>query len=189
MLELIKEKGDDSSNELITLLLSRNLYKRIFTIHESIPKEYRALSSLYEDIIQSDIDKFTTKLRNELLELFLSNTGVNSLGLSTISENDVSIVEEILKKPYSILVDIPFTKRGSPSELCIIPELEGLKRNDQAKLLASNAMSIVWKEVYTKIMSSISKIRIYCHPNIKEILTSVLGYNDLTDAIRRSLNK
>lgn len=184
--DFLEKRGNDITKLMVSYLRKRKIYRRIITVHRIMSTESRSGQELYSRIQRSQ-KRFLPKLRKELIESFERNRSKSLISINAPSDIETSNLYEILNKDYSLLVDIPKTKYGSPMDLCIIPELEGLKRNDDAKMNASQIMGDVWRNVYGKLIDSISKIRIYCHPDIRDTLTSVLGYEELNKALVKSL--
>lgn len=172
----------------ISLIKERKIYRRIITIHRVISDPTGTSQDVYTRIEKSK-KRFLPKFRKELLNSFERNRAKSLISINVPGDTEVSKVFDMLEQEYSILVDIPKTKYSSPMDLCVIPELEGLKRNDDAEMIASHIMGNVWRTVYSKLIDSISKIRIYCHPDIRNTLTSVLGFEELNDVLIKSLGR
>jgi len=172
VLSFLSDKGDNVTKEIISLIKDRRLFKRILTIHRKTDIKHGEAN--YYDLIAKNSTKIKLLLRNNLIESFIKKRESQIETLSAPNNAEAKKVIELLNSDYGILIDIPMTKYGSGLSLCIIPELEGLKRNYEAKMNASKIMADVWREVYGGLMESICKARIYCHPDIRDPLISVL---------------
>ncbi|MBI4560246.1 MAG: protein kinase [Candidatus Hydrogenedentes bacterium] len=184
ILELLYVFTDGSGREIIELLRRRRIYKRVITVHRkpSVPGE----DSRY-DRIRKHRTQVASRFREEVAKQFLEKARTQGTTLSGPTRKDVEEVVELLSREHSILIDVPDPQYGGALNLCIIPELEGLKSNHEAKMHASLIMEKVWREVYAGLMESICKIRVFCHPQIREIVSNVLKYEGLNQALDASL--
>jgi len=188
ILEFIATRGDETSRRLVSLLRERRIYKRIITVHQAGDSGAEEGRSQYARIRQKG-GAFVSRFRRALLEAFERNRDKTKRSISPLKPGEAAAVTQMLSTEEALLLDIPTVKFGSPMDLCIIPELEGLKRNDDAKMHASAEMARVWRKTYGDLMASTSKIRIYCHPDISDKLTAVLGYEELNDALNTALGQ
>ena len=186
ILEFISTRGDETSKRLVTMLRERKIYKRIITVHQSGDAGPEPERSQYARIFEAR-HRLLPRLRIELGESFERNRDKTKRSISPLNPNEAGTVTQMLNTEDALLLDVPRLKYGSPMDLCIIPELEGLKRNDDAKMHASDIMAKVWRKTNKELMDSISKIRIYCHPDIYDKLTAVLGFEELNDALTKAL--
>jgi HD superfamily phosphohydrolase len=186
ILQFLYAQGDDFSKELVTLIRDRRLYKRIITIHRKTDIRHGD-RNVYEEVAKHS-SRIQELLGQQLLSSFQEKRDKQIDTLSAPSDEDSELVTEILEKGHGILVDVPSTRYGSELSLCVIPELEYLRKNYEAKMKASHVMADVWREVYGNLMDSICKARVYCHPVIRDPLTSVLNYEDFNEALKKVLS-
>ena len=186
VLAYLEDCGGAVTKELVALVQSRRLYKRIITVHRDTAASPTDASTYRR--IEDKRDVVLDRLREELQRAFSQERDKSKETIDNPGNIASDRVMALLSQPHGLLLDIPEASYGSPLELCIIPELEGLKRNDDAKLNASQAMAKQWKSVYDVLMKSVCKIRIYCHPDIRDTLTAVLGYEELNRSLQNALS-
>lgn len=187
ILEFLHKRGTDMTKELIDLIQERRLYKRIITAHrrtrggnqkpstyEMLKKKRKKIKPVLRELMHEAFDRFRTK---------------NIESLLAPTEAQVETVHRLLSQEHSLLIDIPEERLGSSISLCIIPELEGLKRNYDAKMNASQIMGKVWGDIHSGLMEYVCKARIYCHPEIRDPLLSVLGFEELNSVFEKALRR
>ncbi len=188
ILKFIAARGDETSKSMVALLRGRKIYKRIITVHQPGDLGPDQGQSQYARIVEKG-RSFMPRFRRALREAFERNRDKTQTSMSPLKPGEAATVTSMLETEEALLLDIPTVKYGSPMELCIIPELEGLKRNDDAKMHASDEIARAWRKAYGDLMVSTSKIRIYCHPDISDKLTAVLGYEGLNDTLTKALGQ
>lgn len=176
VLEFIGKWSDDSGKEMINLLRSRKLYKRILTIHEErLPQNGREstwtkLQKLHD---RTKFQKDLCQAIEQEFARFIASGNFSKTSLLAIEKTDYTA--EILQKENSILVDIPDPSYGAEKSLKVIPEPQRLQRNYLTRITTGERISEVWAQVHHNLMRIAAKSRIYCHPDIRDTLLAAIS--------------
>jgi len=187
ILDFLADRGTEVSKELVKLLKQRRLYKRILTVHR-VTETVKGRRSDYDNL-RDHYKEFCPVFQKRLLAEFDRLREKHRESTTCPDDTGVELVHSLLSGDHSILIDVPDAKYGSQLSLCIIPELESLKRNYDAKMHASKIMGDIWQNVYSSLMYSVCKARIYCHPAARDVITSILGYEELRRVFRASMDE
>jgi HD superfamily phosphohydrolase len=160
---------------LIDGILCRNLYKRLWVIsrdHEqhkwdnmighwdSLNRDKRyAVSSQLEDVIFNRVNETPPAI-----------TGLDA-------KNAVDLLNDFHagKQPW-LLVDVPGRRPGSDAALQCVIEQKGRRLRKDNKVVGDLRTSPVWDTFAYNIRQCAGKIRVFCHPDLHEIIDSSVEY-------------
>lgn len=183
---------DSDGKEILKLLINRNFYKRIYTLHRTFMERHEEDTQFEKLRILSEKNKlghFAKLLRKEIKDRFVDLTDKESEKTGSPTRSEIIKTKDKLDSEISIIVDIPKLKMGSELSFSIIPELESLKRSIEERMKASEYMRERWAKVYKTLFQSIQKIRIFCHPDIRRTIVNVLSYTEITNIVERTIRK
>ncbi len=187
ILDLIGKYAENEF-DFIEMIKARNYYKRILTVHR-YPLNHNEESMLndYRNAIKTNAD-FQEILRNSILEKFqnfIINTKLKRKSILTVEKMNETI--RFLKKPGSILCDCPKPPYGSTVGLKFIPEPKKLKTNYYKRFEIGEKLSDIWYRPYNELMKIVSKGRVFCHPEIRDVLLVSIGEEGLKECLLNSI--
>ncbi|MBA7706416.1 hypothetical protein ES703_115270 [subsurface metagenome] len=189
VLQWINERTSSAGNELTQMLNERQLFKRALVLSEKrkpplwdILIKYRKKSNGREMIsldgeIQKRIVDSVSTLDETRRKLHSILTTGNTDKVISLHENGQIIV----------IIDIPVDRPGSKIPLEYLPEAERQDVLQQWKLPSSLEDSVVWKELTDKFIETVGKIRLFCHPEVAEIIMAAIDRKQLEDIIEASV--
>jgi HD superfamily phosphohydrolase len=185
VLEVLHNHTTRHGRQLIEQLMMRRYFKRILTVHYDDPPEY--IESFNEKLRSCSKEKeFLTKLRIAIKRRFteeLKSHGGNVRRLESATKQRVKETETLLDQSHTILIDVSMLGPGSKRPLTIIPEPDRLRRVHSKRFEASGRIAKTWGNVLPPLFNCASKIRIYCHPEMRGTLMSVLDRDKLREVL------
>ncbi|MDO9530257.1 MAG: hypothetical protein Q7J27_14025, partial [Syntrophales bacterium] len=191
VLEFLSKWTMEEGNRLISMILNRNYYKRILTIHADYKKEEVGKETVlgkfrrhYNDHnFQGSLQKLILLRYNN----FIVSTGYPR-ETSILSEEHTNRVAQLLKNPNMILCDCPDPRYGTEKKLRVIAEPQRLRKNYSERFNNVERISEVWNEIHFNLMNIAAKGRIFCHPEIREDIMIALGPNGIQECVEQAMN-
>ena len=185
MLNWIKElsgpRQDNRGIALINLILQRNLYKRVYTIHRGETSETDRLIERLDDLEWLKRVRLCEIAQDFILEMIRKKqTTIDTHPYPTEDR-----VEEIFNNNLAILFDIPNYKRFlADRPLIYVPELQGKTYYDEKPTESRNL-----SDALNYLMKSISPIRVLCHPELRQWIGACISPDEMRYIINSALEK
>jgi hypothetical protein len=194
MLNWIATRAKRVGAEFVELLAARKLFKRVLVLSKertpdrALWEKLTAFYTTHRRNWQMKVrlqEKFQEQVKDEVEKKPAAEWPQNAAVSQEAYDRFIAAVE----KEVILLVDIPADRRGSETPLeFIIEEDRRRVKIDQLKT-GNREASVVWKALQDSFQESIGKLRVFCHPDHDEFLTSFLGRNKIEDALSRALKK
>jgi HD superfamily phosphohydrolase len=168
ILSFIYKKTNAVGKELLEMICSRNLYKRLLVIsHAKSPNEWEQMFNIrtkyswkywlffqktFDDLLFEDIMKIKDRQRT-----------------TTVLAQEYTDKFRLLKSRNMpvFLIDIPIPRTGSSSPLRYLHEfrfVNSMQYNPEETIQPED--SAFWKSITGDLTKSIGKARVFCHPDI-----------------------
>ena len=165
VLEWIAKKGNNDSAMLFELLKKRRIYKRVMVLSKGRgSKSWESVSAFFANYRSKWEDRLNLSLafQSYVAELIKIDETVSGKMPNDHRNRFVSLIQS--EAPI-FLVDCPVSKIGSKKDLFIL--LEDDQKLPQVDLLSQEAAKVdnVWSALRKSYDGSISKVRVFCHPD------------------------
>ena len=187
VLGLIKKWAQNEGVDIINMIIKRQYYKRIATIHDDQEPPAGRRSFIQEFRVAHKKAGFNEALRNKIMDSFIDYTRNRVTDNSYFQMDDKDKIIQLLSKPYSILSDCPDPSYGGTELLNIIPEPQRLYKNYFSRVHTGETASTVWNNIYFKLMNIAAKARVFCHPDIRNSLMATIGLDGLKLAVKEAV--
>jgi len=144
--------------DIINMIIKRQYYKRIVTIHDDQEPPAGRRSFIQKFRVAHKKAGFNEALRNKIMDYFIDYTRNHVTDNSYFRMDDKDKIIQLLSKPYSILSDCPDPSYGGTELLNIIPEPQRLYKNYFSRVHTGETASIVWNNIYFKLMNIAAKM-------------------------------
>lgn len=191
ILTLIEQRTKENGKILINMVRERRFYKRIFTIHRGKESKEKIFYNNFAIKVRNLKEDFQIKLTQKIKEAYSyllpeERKKSDSLSLNEISANKVI---EALNNPNSIISDSPEPNPGGKELLRLIPEPNRLRQNLDTRVDLGGRISGIYHKIYEKLMIHASKGRLFCHPDIRDRLLSVLSPTIIKKCINETIDE
>lgn len=190
MLDIINDWTNDTGKEFITMIKERKYFKRIVTIHHEETAESGKKTFL--ELFREATGKvgFAKTLQQQIMKALATELDhIQTSRLSILAEQRTKPVLKMLSEKEWILCDAPKPSYGTAGQLRIIPEPQKLHQNYWTRAEAGMRVSEVWNQVYFNLMNIAARGRVFCHPEIRDILTAALGVKRLKNIVQEVVNE
>ncbi len=189
VLQWISDRTNKAGSELIRMLNERQLYKRILVLSEkrnqplwdALIKHRKKSNGREMTSLDSEIQK---RIVDSVRKLEESRRKLHSILTPDNTDHIISMHE---KEQIITIIDIPVDRPGSKLSLEYLPEAERQDILQQWKMPTSLEDSVVWKELSDKLIESVGKIRLFCHPEVAEIVIAAVDRKQLEEIIESSI--
>ncbi len=175
MLRWIAElpNASEQSCNLISGLQQRLLYKRVTTFLRNDSAHANLIQKLEERQWPKMVD-LCRELHSEVCKKIRNKWG--TFGTTTITQEDF---ERVCSSNLLILIDVPTPskKMGYARPIGVVPEL---KEKSYSQGTRGATEDLDWAKITADMFDGISPIRILCHPDVRNLVSSV--YAQLTPA-------
>jgi hypothetical protein len=157
--------GTEQSAHLIHGIQTRNLYKRVITLHH---EEHDTIYTKLVELSWPERVGLAFKLHDHIVEKLHKSWG-NLDTATNLTETDF---DKLAKAHLLMIVDIPSAGRkiGYDRPLGVVPELR--QKSTQQETLNAHE-DAAWHEVMRTMIQDIAPIRVLCHPDIRNLVTSL----------------
>lgn len=167
MIKWISERTTQHSQQLLGMICQRQLYKRLLVIsHTKNRHLWDKITDFKKNSRWTQMIKFQNEIQKQLVKRIKEKEEPELHSILVSEEYTEGIVDRDRRGEILFLVDIPTDRKGSMTDLEILPEyrLSGnlLHREDNVTL----EESILWRDLTKDFLKSIGKIRVFCHPEI-----------------------
>lgn len=182
-LDWLYQKAPADAQELLFMLASRKLFKRLASLHYSavsvatgggttIWDRFQDISSRWNDRL-SLCRRLQAKLLTEVRARAKQRHSVN-LSETKLTEFDALMAPQHL----SILVDIPAVKdMGQP--LKFVKETMEKRNVDDAPVETLSQLSELWVGPIFGLFKSIAVVRVFCHEEVRSVIRAVLNVKEI----------
>ena len=189
VLQWIGDRTNQAGSELVKMLNERQLFKRILVLSEKRKQplwdvliKYRKKSNGKE---MTNLDsEIQTRIVDSVRKLEESRRRLHSILTPDNTDRIISMHE---KGQIITLIDIPVDRPGSKLPLEYLPEAERQDILQQWKLPTSLEDSVIWKELSDKFIESVGKTRLFCHPEVSELIAAAVDRTQLEDIVESSV--
>jgi len=192
VLKWITDKAGKTGVELFSLLLTRNLYKRIYVLARDKTQD-KQLWNDYYDFYKAKRKSWKKKLElneefQKMIRVCVENTNIDN----TTTLYDPSLRNDFLNDSLVlplVIIDFPPDWRHSdyPPDY-IAEEQRRYIKKDQFET-GSLGQSEVWSVLRQNIAQSIGKLRVFCHPKYSNFITFTLKHDDIQIQLKNAINK
>lgn len=160
------------SRNLIRGIQTRRLYKRVATFVRDEGGTHSNLIQKLDDLNWPARVDFCKKLHDRVYDR-LSREWANINTATTMSQTDF---EKLCESHLLILVDIPPAQKkiGYARPLGVVPELRE-KSYQQDTRQASEDKD--WRAIMAKMVAGIAPVRVLCHPDVRNLVSSIYARN------------
>jgi phosphohydrolase domain-containing protein len=184
ILKYVGKCADDNGKRLVEMILRRDYYKRVLTVHSEFKNEEgkEPLLGLFREAVKREgfNSALQERLRAKLGQHLAQVSGPQASSLAPGRRNKVL---EVLGEPSMVLCDCPRPPYGTREKLRFIPEPDRVLRNYMTRVSIGDRVSEVWQQVFFKLMQIASKGRVFCHPEIRNTLMAALGPEGIRDVL------
>lgn len=191
VLEWIATRSGDYGAELLELLRTRKLYKRVLLLSREKNADGDLIGPLYE--FQKTNRKHWERRRRLQVELqkrvveSLEEKGAKPLSAPLTADDRNKFLSACQSRPI-MLVDVPL-ERSSDQALEYLLEEDRKKYKGQELRTGNLETSVVWKSIQRSFRESIGKIRVFCHPDHCQYLAAAVSHEDLEGALGVALGR
>jgi hypothetical protein len=168
---------DEKSKALLSDVINRKIYKRILELPLSKIDE-RFFNNRNRSLLENDINN---TLENLIRKKIQDHSGIRE---STAIDNVLEKFEILLIKFRCFVIDFP--TRGWSSTGTPPPFIIDFKRRHFRVLNYVDNSSIekskIWNELQTEMMKEIADFRIYCHPEMHDIVRKHVSSSEIFNA-------
>jgi HD superfamily phosphohydrolase len=191
MLQWLSEQCGDIGLQFLSLLKTRNLFKRILVLSsEKIPDKH--LWDNLSDFYRTNKRNWRKKRRlqiafqKRIVELVENppEAPTASLVITDTARNKFIVAG---RETVILLVDLPPERKGSTIPLEFIIEEDRRRVKSDEMRTGSLEHSIVWRALQDSFQESIGKLRVFCHPEHSEFLSAYLSRPTIENALASSL--
>jgi HD superfamily phosphohydrolase len=191
MLSFFYEQTNETGKELLKMICSRKIYKRLFIISSvKSPEIWEGIYSLRKDenwLLWLNFQKyFEDSMLEKIREMEPSMRTITALGIENTDRIDVLIS----KKTPIFLIDIPISRPGSSYPLRYLHEVRfanSIQYSPDEMIQPED--SIVWKSITEDLSKSIGKARVFCHPDVINTASVFYKKDMIEGAIYSALRK
>lgn len=180
MMEWLKRlpNANEQSRNLIDGIQNRRLYKRVVTFTRG--GSQHAIIEKLDSLSWTDRIDLCRKLHTQVVAR-LNRDWTN---LNTTTPMVKTDFEKLCDSHLLILVDIPdpSKKIGYDRPLGVVPELREKSYHQDKRQAVEDK---TWRDIMTKMNTQIAPVRILCHPDLRNIVTSV--YASQKESIESSM--
>ena len=188
VLNFVHGWADDSGKRLVEMILRRDYYKRVLTIHSEFTNEEgrEPLLGQFRDAVKREgfNSELQKKLRAKLDQHLAQVSGPQA---SSLAPERKGRVLDKLAEPNMVLCDCPRPPYGSREKLRFISEPDRVLRNYMTRVSGGDRVSEVWQQVFFKLMQIASKGRVFCHPEIRNTLMAALGPEGVREVLQDTI--
>ena len=189
VLQWIADAGGETAKELLALLLSRTLYKRILVLSRDRVGDGTVLSALYS-FHKDNKEKWWRRYN---LQARLQAAVAKEVASSEAKHPELSSpIQEFLdhaKRSGLVLIDVPLEKTSGDRPLEYLVEEDRQSFKTDAVQSINLERSAVWGAIQQSFRLSIGKARVFCHPAHNAVLKACVDRQVLEAAIMKSLEE
>lgn len=183
LLAWFAERSNTSGMEIVKLIMNRNLYKRILVISK---RESGALldriKKVRNDFNWRKIVELQDKIQEEIILRIRSHDNISK----DILDNLLGLYA---KCRILILIDIPKRRPGSEITLEYLPETDRYDIVQEWKKPSKLQDSVIWRELHGNFIESVGKVRVFCHPEIRDAIKIAIPQRELSRIVEESMKK
>jgi HD superfamily phosphohydrolase/predicted Ser/Thr protein kinase len=177
----VYQKTNQAGRNLLKMLLERQLYKRLLIISS---KKNPKLWELFTNFIHQptvSIVPLQKYIQDHLVEDLRSLDLNKRLPHSSLSKADIDKVVFLHQSgSILVLVDIPPRSRpGSTVPLQYLPESDRREMLEDWKEPKTLEDSVIWRDLHDSLVEAAGKIRVFCHPEIRDTIEKAFNKNYL----------
>lgn len=180
MLQWVYDRTTQQGKELIRMLCSRNLFKRLLVVSGLKNQTlWRNMSNVARNFAPRDKIAFQRKAQRKLVNI------IENLNDSrrTTSVLDANITDALVARASNgeilFLIDIPSERRPADIELYFLPE----KRIRNTTILQSEHTgledSLLWARMTESFQASVGKVRVFVHPDFDKTAAAALDRTEV----------
>lgn len=190
MLRWIHQLTSTCGKALIELLCNRVLYKRLMIISQHHNNElWDQLTKFRKDSTGREMIKFQTALSKRLVEKVSRYCKDTANRTPRIAAYGSRLAEIVSRGEAVFLVDIPGDRPGSTTELSFYKEHRTYGLIETQHVLGDTEESIVWRSLSSQFISSIGKVRVFCHPEISDLCSFSLDRKSIQSALESAMSE
>ncbi len=197
ILDWVYQRSPEKARRLLHDLAERRLFKRLASIHFTtrlIPGENILPWEIFQqaNLSNNQYIKFCEGLQKKLLaEVRRKKDTIKRYTVSLEGENYDRFEELMDDNHLSILIDIPDPTQytGSTTHLRFIKETMEKRYLDDLPEDYMVQVSEVWSTHISGLMKSLAVIRIFCHPEVRHAIKSVLSVSEIINKAEKTLNE
>lgn len=171
-----------TEQKLIERILKRDFFKRLWVLtHEDDKKRWDDIIGIWDGLKREKRHSLATKFESSINTLF---TGKPKDTTELSAENALDLIKQktAARQPW-LLLDIPGARPGSDVELVCVRESQGRKLRKDDRVVGNLQTSGVWKRYAANLREEAGKIRIFCDPDLVEVLDASVDQAKGLDAL------
>lgn len=187
VLDWFSEKSSHAGSELINMVIRRSLFKRILVISQSKNSELwnkiKKFRSDWEDVVS-----LQKAIEARIIHEIQAIDDTRRRTTSVLADEAIEELTELSSKgTILVLVDIPKERPGSDIKLEYLPETERREMVEEWKNPTGLEDSVIWTKLHDHFLESVGKIRIFCHPKIRDTVKAGIKQSELEKIVYESL--
>lgn len=198
MLSWLYQRTPEKAKSLLMDLAKRRIYKRLASIHfKTVSSPHQ--KTLWETIQNASISndqyvKWCEILQSKILYEARRKRSEDRILVKTrsLSEEKFNDFEKLMgESNISVLIDVPRPQKYKDS---IVP-LRFIKETMEKRYLDDlpddfmTQISEVWSTHYEGLMESLAVIRIFCHPDVRYAIKTLLSVAEIIDLVHNALDE
>jgi serine/threonine protein kinase len=192
MAEWIWARTTLAGRELLEMLVSRNLFKRIMVFSKRSGRTWTRLTKFRGSAIPADQVKLQVAIQRRAVERLqeqerdkMRNPGSAAVGESVVA----NLAAAQHRGQILMLIDIPTSRSGSQVRLEYVPETNRRDILEEWSEPVPLEDSVIWSTVYENFLDSVGKIRILCHPEFRDTFDAGLNRGEYEKIIIEGLDE
>jgi len=187
IIEWLADQTTPAGRQILTMIINRDLYKRLLVVSR------RRNLTLWDKLIK--FRKFDSEmivgLQQEIQKRVVDLVRTIDNSKRTTSVLEPAATDRVItlseKGSILILVDIPTGRSGSSISLEYLPESDRQDTIGQWKEPCKLEDSVIWTQLHESFLESAGKIRIFCHPDVRDTLEAAISKNELERLVEASI--
>lgn len=188
MMSFLWERSDQGGKEFLSMIQSRNYYKRLVVFHSSSDLLSKTEIQKFQKV--AGLNEFQNQLQRQIRDrygAFLSAS--HSPVVSLLSPEVTSMVLKELSKSRRIICDAPHPSIGSREKLYFSAEPKMVHHNYVNSHNLMRRVSDVWENIHADLMGYAARPTVFCHPQIRDSLMASLGPVGIANLVSELLKK
>lgn len=189
VLDWFSEKSSLAGKELINMIINRSLFKRILVISQSKNTElWNKITKFRRKYDWEDVVNLQKAIEARIIHNIQAIDDTRRRITSVLADEAIDKLTELSSKgTILVIVDIPKERPGSDIKLEYLPETERREMVEEWKNPTSLEDSVIWTKLHDHFLESVGKIRIFCHPEIRDTVKAGIKQSELEIFVNESL--
>jgi HD superfamily phosphohydrolase len=183
--QLIQSKRPEAS--LINGLLRRRLYKRLWVVsYDMQPTRWDGIVQAWSVLNREKKHRLSVELERRVAAKVIGSAKAIT-GFSAEGAREAIEERQAQRAPW-LLVDIPESRPGAEVGLHYVLEGQRRQLRKDDKVAGSTQESEVWKQYAGSLLQTAGKIRIFCDPELVDVVEAAMGWEEGIETVMESLS-